>query len=236
MHIGRLSVHLWRGRFVVEDLVIEGLTPESRPFLAAKRIDVSMPWSTLFNRRVVFDAIEMTDWQMYVEMFPDGRAQLPALHAAAARAGRAPGRRRSAVRPRASRRVHLPGSRHAVEHRRAQPRCHRRPAGQRVSRPGQLLERHRQDPELRADARRHANDVPHRGRQGPAEPHRPADRRRRVSSSPAKWTWRAGPSRPTRSSRASTSRACARSSSPATPSRCTARAASTARSTCSARS
>jgi hypothetical protein len=71
MHIGRLAVHLWLGRFIVEDFVIEGLTPESRPFLTAKRITVSMPWSTLFDQRVVFDAIEMTDWGMYVETYPD---------------------------------------------------------------------------------------------------------------------------------------------------------------------
>ena len=77
MQIGRLSVHLWRGRFVLEDLVIDGLTPESRPFLTARRIDVSMPWSTLVTRRIVFDAIEMTDWRMYVETFPDGRHNLP---------------------------------------------------------------------------------------------------------------------------------------------------------------
>ena len=77
MHIGRLSVHLWRGSFVVSDFVIEGLTPASRPFLVAKRIDVSMPWSTLFNHRIVFDAIQMTDWDMYVEYFPDGRINFP---------------------------------------------------------------------------------------------------------------------------------------------------------------
>ena len=77
MHIGRLSVHLWRGRFLVEDLRIEGLTPESRPFLVAKRIYVSMPWETLFNRRIVFDTIEMTDWDMHVEMRPDGRHSFP---------------------------------------------------------------------------------------------------------------------------------------------------------------
>ena len=77
MHIGRLSVHLWLGRFVVEDVLIEGLTPQSRPFLMAQRINVSMPWSTLFDRRVVFDAIEMTDWRMYVETFPDGRHNFP---------------------------------------------------------------------------------------------------------------------------------------------------------------
>ncbi len=77
MHIGRLSVHLWRGRFVLEDLIIEGLTPESRPFLNARRISISMPWSTLITRRVVFDAIEMVDWTMYVEYFPDGRISFP---------------------------------------------------------------------------------------------------------------------------------------------------------------
>ena len=77
MHIGRLSVHLLRGQFVLEDLVIDGMTPESPPFLTARRITVSMPWSTLVNRRVVFDAIEMTDWRMYVETFPDGRHSFP---------------------------------------------------------------------------------------------------------------------------------------------------------------
>ena len=76
MHIGRLSVRLWRGRFVVEDLLVEGLTPQSRPFLMARRIDVSMPWSSLFNRRVVFDAIEMSDWQMHVEI-RDGQHSFP---------------------------------------------------------------------------------------------------------------------------------------------------------------
>jgi hypothetical protein len=57
MHIGRLGVHLWRGSFAVDDLVIEGLTPQSRPFFTAKHIEISMPWSTLFTRRIVFDAI-----------------------------------------------------------------------------------------------------------------------------------------------------------------------------------
>src|SRR5258706_5411594 len=36
-----------------------------------------MPWSTIFNRRIVFDAIQMTDWDMYVEYFPDGRISFP---------------------------------------------------------------------------------------------------------------------------------------------------------------
>ena len=53
------------------------MTPKSRPFLVAKRIDVSMPWSTLITRRIVFDAIQMTDWDMYVELFPDGSHNFP---------------------------------------------------------------------------------------------------------------------------------------------------------------
>ncbi len=41
-----------------DDLVIEGL-PQSRPFLVAKRISVSMLWTPLLHKEVVFDAIEM---------------------------------------------------------------------------------------------------------------------------------------------------------------------------------
>ena len=36
-----------------------------------------MPWDTLFNRRVVFDTIEMTDWRMHVESFADGKHSFP---------------------------------------------------------------------------------------------------------------------------------------------------------------
>ena len=38
-----------------------------------------MPWSTLFNRRVVFDTIELTDWQMHVETLRDGTHNFPKL-------------------------------------------------------------------------------------------------------------------------------------------------------------
>ncbi len=62
----------------MEDVVIDGLTPKSRPFLIAKRIDVAIPWSTLLDRRFVLQSIEMTDWKMYVEM-RDGKHSLPKL-------------------------------------------------------------------------------------------------------------------------------------------------------------
>jgi translocation and assembly module TamB len=79
VHIGGLSVRLWNGRYQVHDFTIGGLTPDSPPFLSAKLITVSMPWSTLFTRRIVFDTIEMTDWKMVVENLLDGRNSFPRL-------------------------------------------------------------------------------------------------------------------------------------------------------------
>jgi len=79
MHIGRLGVELGRGRFVIEDLRIEGLTPDARPWLVAKRIDISLTWGALVNREVLFDSVQMTDWRMVVESFGDGRHNWPRL-------------------------------------------------------------------------------------------------------------------------------------------------------------
>lgn len=79
MTIGRLGVQLGRGRFVVEDLQIDGMFPNEPPWLVAKRIDVSLTWSALFGREVLLDSIEMTDWRMVVESFPDGRQTFPRL-------------------------------------------------------------------------------------------------------------------------------------------------------------
>jgi hypothetical protein len=77
--IGSLGVHLARGRFVVEDLQIDGMFPNEPPWLVAKRIEVSLTWSALLGREVLFDSVEMTDWRMVVESFPDGRQTFPRL-------------------------------------------------------------------------------------------------------------------------------------------------------------
>ena len=79
MTIGRLGVQLGRGRFVVEDLKIEGMLPNEPPWLVAKRLDVSLRWGALFGREVLLDSIEMSDWRMVVESFPDGRQTFPRL-------------------------------------------------------------------------------------------------------------------------------------------------------------
>ena len=75
--IGRLGIQLGRGRFVVEDLRIDGLTPKDEPFLFAKRIEVSLTWSALLGREVLLDTIEMTDWRMVVESYEGDRHSFP---------------------------------------------------------------------------------------------------------------------------------------------------------------
>jgi hypothetical protein len=79
MTIGRLGVQIGRGRFIVEDLRIDGMYPNEPPWLEAKRIAVSLTWSALLGREVLLDSIEMTDWRMVVESFPDGRQTFPRL-------------------------------------------------------------------------------------------------------------------------------------------------------------
>ncbi|MEO8257428.1 MAG: translocation/assembly module TamB domain-containing protein [Acidobacteriota bacterium] len=76
IHIGRLSIRLLTGRIQVDDFSIEGLTPDARPFFTARRLDVSLDWSTAFKREITITAVDMTDWQMLVEKW-DGRNTFP---------------------------------------------------------------------------------------------------------------------------------------------------------------
>ena len=83
IHIGRLSAKITPGVFVVENLVIEGLAPTDRPFLTAKKIELVVPWWTIFRRKLIVESVEMTDWDMVVETwpsspaFPKGRHNFP---------------------------------------------------------------------------------------------------------------------------------------------------------------
>src|SRR5512134_2268828 len=77
MHIGKLGVRLFNGKFVLEDFVIGGLSPTDRPFIKARRIDVSLAWDAMFHREVLLDSIEMSDWQMVIEQWPGGRHSFP---------------------------------------------------------------------------------------------------------------------------------------------------------------
>ena len=69
--------------FVVEDLVIEGLTPADRPFLDGEE-DRRQPAvvDDLHAASSIIESIEMTDWDMVVETFPaakypNGRHNFP---------------------------------------------------------------------------------------------------------------------------------------------------------------
>jgi hypothetical protein len=87
MHIGKLTAKLRPGEFELHDVVIEGLTPESKPFLKAKLITVKFPWWIALDwqwrkgltRHIVVESVEMTDWEMYLEQFPGGRHNMPRL-------------------------------------------------------------------------------------------------------------------------------------------------------------
>jgi hypothetical protein len=74
MRIGRLSIHVLTGKFVVEDLVIDGLHPGDRPFFSAKRVSLALDWAAAIRRRPEFlvTSVELTDWQMLVEKWENG--------------------------------------------------------------------------------------------------------------------------------------------------------------------
>ncbi|MGH9385270.1 MAG: translocation/assembly module TamB domain-containing protein [Vicinamibacterales bacterium] len=75
--IGRLGVHLGRGRFVIDELRVDGPAPGDRPWLVAKQVELSLTWGALLNREVLFDTVVMSDWRMVIETFPNGRHTLP---------------------------------------------------------------------------------------------------------------------------------------------------------------
>ena len=79
--IGKISAYLLPGRFLFEDLVIGGLNPGDRPFLTAERIVLSFDWLALLppDPELLAESVEMTDWRMLAESFPDGTQSFPAF-------------------------------------------------------------------------------------------------------------------------------------------------------------
>jgi TamB, inner membrane protein subunit of TAM complex len=75
--IGRLSARLLTGDFVLEDVRIGGLSPADRPFFTARRIVVDVPWWSIVTRELVVEGVEVRDWRMVVETWPDGRHNFP---------------------------------------------------------------------------------------------------------------------------------------------------------------
>jgi len=61
MHIGTLKILLLSGTFELDDVKIDGLRPEDRPFLTAKRIYVNLPWWTIFSGELIVSDVEFAD-------------------------------------------------------------------------------------------------------------------------------------------------------------------------------
>jgi len=79
VHIGRLGTYLLPGRFLIEDLVIEGLAPTDEPFFSTERMVISTSWSALLRGEILVDDVEMGPWRMVAESFPDGRQSFPSF-------------------------------------------------------------------------------------------------------------------------------------------------------------
>jgi hypothetical protein len=77
MHIGTLKILLLSGTFELDDVTIDGLRAGDRPFLTAKRIYVNLPWWSIFSGELIVSDVDMSDWNMLVETFPDGRHNFP---------------------------------------------------------------------------------------------------------------------------------------------------------------
>ena len=181
-HRPAVDPHLRPGEFVVEDLVIEGLTPTDRPFLHGRQIVVSMTVvDAVHAAKSSCDSVEMTDWQMLVETSPNGRHNFPNSRRKHAVAGPEAVHDHDAELVRAHR-----GQFTYEDHGTPwsivapQPRGRRSTKPARLSAGGQLLRRHHPDSVVRADAGRHASRLHDRRRQDPLRPHRPAQRRRAV--------------------------------------------------------
>jgi hypothetical protein len=71
-HIGRIGIHLASGRFVVENIRIDGVKPDDHPFFTAREVRVGLAWGPLVTRREIqVVSIDMTDWDMQVEKWGD---------------------------------------------------------------------------------------------------------------------------------------------------------------------
>jgi len=76
VHLGRLSIHLLRGRVLLDDFAIDGRAAGDRPFFTAKRLSVSLDWSRALARRpeFVITSVELIDWRMLVEEWGNGHS------------------------------------------------------------------------------------------------------------------------------------------------------------------
>ncbi len=80
VHIGRLGLNLGRGRLVLDDVMVEGITSRHDPWLVARRVEVSLTWRALLHRELFIDSAELSDWRLIVESYPNAVHNWPRLN------------------------------------------------------------------------------------------------------------------------------------------------------------
>lgn len=79
VRIGRLGSYIVPGRFLIQDLVVEGLEPTDEPFFTSEHMVISTSWLPLFHGEILVDNIDVRGWRMLSESFPDGRESFPSI-------------------------------------------------------------------------------------------------------------------------------------------------------------
>ena len=79
--IGRLSARLLTGDLSREHVRVGGLSKGDRPFFTAGRIVVDVPWWSILTRELVVEGVDVRDWRMVVETWPDGHHDFSEVHA-----------------------------------------------------------------------------------------------------------------------------------------------------------
>src|SRR5258706_15680207 len=66
LHIGGLRIRLINGHFEIQELVIEGLQPNERPFFTAKRLSLALDWSGFFQPLpdILVTSYQQTVWNI----------------------------------------------------------------------------------------------------------------------------------------------------------------------------
>ena len=187
VHVGRLSMYLWPGRFLIEDIVIEGLEPEHEPFFTGREVVISTSWLALLHgegacgrRRSQGLAHGDREPARRTAEFSPLRGAARACRRGCGRTGAACRRGRGVRRVGAAHRDHrpapagprrgvrLPRSRNAVEHRGTRARSDHGQAGA-LRRDGVVPRWNDRHSRLRADDGRHGRRLRARRRVG--QPH-----------------------------------------------------------------
>lgn len=79
VRFGRLGLNIGRGRLVLEDVWVQGVTADTPAWLVAKRVELALTWKALLGREVLFDLAEIDGWTLTVESYANGVHNWPRL-------------------------------------------------------------------------------------------------------------------------------------------------------------